>query len=81
MSQAPEKTLATPLVVDAPALETVNRQISHHPHGPTEWKLGVITATLPGSDGVIRSERVQTARGVLTRLSRSLFLLEPTVSS
>ncbi|KRY09263.1 hypothetical protein T12_7864 [Trichinella patagoniensis] len=49
------------------------------------WKKGscaiMITATLPGSDGVIRSERVQTARGVLTRPSRSLFLVEPTVSS
>ncbi|KRX64638.1 hypothetical protein T09_2407 [Trichinella sp. T9] len=67
MSQAPEKTLATPLVVDAPALET--------------WKLRVITATLSGSDGVIRSEGVQSARGVLTRPSRSLFLVEPTVSS
>ncbi|KRZ70875.1 hypothetical protein T10_10710 [Trichinella papuae] len=34
-----------------------------------QWKLGVITESLTGSDGITRSVGVQTARGVLTRLS------------
>ncbi|KRZ82407.1 hypothetical protein T08_11090 [Trichinella sp. T8] len=41
------------------------------------WKLGVITELLPGSDGIVRSVRLRTARGVLTRPSRLLVLLEP----
>ncbi|KRY06743.1 hypothetical protein T03_17811, partial [Trichinella britovi] len=41
------------------------------------WKLGVTTELLPGSDGVVRSVRLRTARGVLTRPSRLLVLLEP----
>ncbi|KRZ00675.1 hypothetical protein T4B_10138, partial [Trichinella pseudospiralis] len=41
------------------------------------WKLGVITDPLMGSDGVTRSVKVRTARGLLTRPSRSLVLLEP----
>ncbi|KRX37669.1 hypothetical protein T05_11776, partial [Trichinella murrelli] len=41
------------------------------------WKLGVITELLPGSDSIVRSVRLRTARGVLTRPSRLLVLLEP----
>ncbi|KRY28041.1 hypothetical protein T01_6882 [Trichinella spiralis] len=41
------------------------------------WKMGVITELLPGSDGIVRSVRLRTARGVLTRPSRLLVLLEP----
>ncbi|XP_003370071.1 conserved hypothetical protein [Trichinella spiralis] len=41
------------------------------------WKLGVIIEPLTGSDGVTRSVKVRTARGLLIRPSRSLILLEP----
>ncbi|KRX71653.1 hypothetical protein T06_55, partial [Trichinella sp. T6] len=43
----------------------------------SRWKLGVITELLPGSDGIVRSVRLRNARGVLTRPSRLLVLLEP----
>ncbi|KRZ54893.1 hypothetical protein T02_15476 [Trichinella nativa] len=40
------------------------------------WKLGMIIEPLTGSDGVTRTVKVRTARGLLIRLRRSLILLE-----
>ncbi|KRX12430.1 hypothetical protein T07_1185 [Trichinella nelsoni] len=43
----------------------------------TRWPIGTITAVHPSEDGVIRTAKVKTGQGTITRSARSLRLVEP----
>ncbi|KRY86551.1 hypothetical protein T4D_6470 [Trichinella pseudospiralis] len=47
----------------------------------SQWALGRITELQDGIDGVARSARVKVSNGMITRLVRSLILVEPAQSS
>ncbi|CDW58140.1 hypothetical protein TTRE_0000644401 [Trichuris trichiura] len=40
------------------------------------WRLGIVVELLPGEDGLVRTVRVKTAAGVISRPTRKLHLLE-----
>ena len=74
----PANTSATPEVASTCAqLTSVDLVLILHENVPrNKWPLGLVKATYPGTDGLVRSVQLKTASGLVDRPVSKVCLLE-----